>query len=365
MKIVMTVLARDEADIIDAHLAFHLNAGVDFVIATDNRSEDGTTEIFEWYEREGHLHLIRQPGEDLRQGEWVTRMARMAATDYGADWIINSDADEFWWPRAGSLKQAVASIPPRYGVVPAFVRHFPPRPDDHGFFADRMTVRLNPAAPLLDPASPFQSYGKVIHRSDPGVVVSRGNHALLETSLALLTGWYPVEVLHFPVRSAEQICHKAALQWSAFSKSSRGRGTAYHEKAFLAGQEGNAYEYYNTLAVDDQTLERGVREGSLVPDSRLREALDSLRAGPGRPSPTGLSLPSERSLLSFSEPDLADAAAYAAEAAALTEADLVRLTRRLGLLEQRLRAVEQRPVERIYRRVTGLADRARGRSGRP
>ena len=37
MRIVMTLLARNEADIVDAQIAFHLAAGVDFVIATDNR----------------------------------------------------------------------------------------------------------------------------------------------------------------------------------------------------------------------------------------------------------------------------------------------------------------------------------------
>ena len=41
MKLVMTLLARDEADVIESWLAFHLNAGADFVVATDNRSRTG------------------------------------------------------------------------------------------------------------------------------------------------------------------------------------------------------------------------------------------------------------------------------------------------------------------------------------
>src|SRR5438094_6481966 len=111
MKLVMTLLARDEADVVDAQIAYHLNAGVDFVIATDNRSQDGTTEILEAYEREGCLRLIREPGDDMRQGPWVTRMAQLAAADYGADWVINADADEFYWPRGTSLKEALAATP--------------------------------------------------------------------------------------------------------------------------------------------------------------------------------------------------------------------------------------------------------------
>ena len=35
----MTLRPRNEADVVDAQLAFHLNAGVDFVVATDNGSE--------------------------------------------------------------------------------------------------------------------------------------------------------------------------------------------------------------------------------------------------------------------------------------------------------------------------------------
>ena len=129
MKLVQTLVVRDEADVVDAQIAYHLNAGVDFVIATDNESQDGTTEILRSYEREGHLHLIRGPGE-VQESGWRTRMARLAATDFDADWVINTDADEFWVPREGVLKEALAAVPEEFGVVWALTRQFVPRPDD-------------------------------------------------------------------------------------------------------------------------------------------------------------------------------------------------------------------------------------------
>jgi hypothetical protein len=58
MKLVQTLVVRDEVDIVDAQIAYHLNAGVDFVIASDHESLDGTTEILESYARAGHLLRI-------------------------------------------------------------------------------------------------------------------------------------------------------------------------------------------------------------------------------------------------------------------------------------------------------------------
>src|SRR5262245_35092344 len=142
MRLGMTLPARDEADVVDAQIAYHLHAGVDFVVATDNRSEDATTEILERYAGEGVLHLLREPGDDLRQSEWVTRMARLAASDFDADWILNADADEFWLARGASLKDLLAAVPSRFGAVRGAWRNFVPRPDDERFFAERMTARL-------------------------------------------------------------------------------------------------------------------------------------------------------------------------------------------------------------------------------
>src|SRR3954468_11637511 len=277
MKLVMTLLARDEADIGRAQLEFHLNAGVDFVIAMDNLSQDGTTDILESYARDGHVHLIRQDGEYLRQADWITEMGRMAATDFGADWVIHSDADEFWWPRGESLKDVLASIPARYGIVRALLRHFVPRPDDESSFAERLIVRMSSSAPINDPRSLFRPNLKVIHRADPNVSVSIGTQRLIDSPLIPLRGWYPIEFFHFPVRSFEQAEQKYAHQQTGPGQTP----SPYYDRvrAFLA--EGRLRDFYEELVVDDEALERGLADGSLVIDTRLRDALRAV--GEGKP----------------------------------------------------------------------------------
>jgi Glycosyl transferase family 2 len=347
MTLVMTLLARDEADVVESWLTFHLNAGADYVIATDNRSEDGTTEVLERYAQEGHLHLIREPGEDLRQDEWVTRMARLAATDYGADWVINSDADEFWWPRGPSLSRLLDAIPPRYGTVGAFLRTFAPRPDGEGSFAERLTVRFSALAPINDPASLYKPIRKVIHRGHPEIRLTRGNHAVIDSPFAPLRGWFPVEVLHFPLRSLAQCEHKARLQGNAWKKIAR-TPTAYHAQMFEALESGTMAEHYARQVVSDDEVARGVAEERLVVDTRLRDALREVAAGM-RP-------------LELETPSLVDEATYAVEAAVLGEADVVRLQRRLDELEQRLATVEHGLPNRVYRKVVGPAKRVLRRS---
>jgi len=359
MKLVMTLLVRDEADIVDAQIAFHLNAGVDVVVATDNRSKDGTTEILERYAREGHLHLIREPGDDLRQSEWVTRMARLAATELGADWVLNADADEFWWPQASGIKDVLEVIPERYGVVRAAWRNFVPRPDDDRLFAERMTARL--CTPAFH-HHPLSTHSKSAHRSAPDVRIGRGNHEAFGTGLLPLRGWYPIEILHFPVRSLEHCVRKYVTQFVALEKNAE-KGIPNHmADAYRAYRADRLEQFYEPLVVDDEELARGLDDGTYVLDTRLRDVLRDLGFGQGHTgvvegtvsdtaprNRAGSTTPGVRHRgLGFGRPDVSAAALFAAESSALEESDFaLALGPRVEDLEKRVGRLERGALTRV------------------
>jgi hypothetical protein len=327
VRVVQTLVVRDEADIVDAQITYHLKAGVDFVLATDHDSRDGTAEILASYEREGHLRLFREKGE-MRDSQWRTQMARLAVTEHGADWVVNTDADEFWMPRRGTLKEMLAAIPETFGVIWALTRHFVPRPIGDPAFAERMTARLSATTPLNDPTSPYRPHAKVAHRGDAGVVVFYGSHDV-GSSFAPLREWYPADVLHFPFRSREQWERKGVR------RARHDKRLGQYVRAQGAAESGQSEDFYGSLVVDDAALERGLKNGSLVVDTRLRERLRSSRATPSGGS---------------SADGVEDCLRAGAEAAALRDANLVRAARRLDELSARLGQLERRRWARPARR---------------
>ena len=334
----MTLLVRDEVDVIDAHLAFHMEAGVDLVIAMDHRSRDGTTDVLKEYEHDGHVVCIRQEADEVRQSEWVTGMARLAASDYGADWVINSDADEFFWPQARSLKEVLAFVPGSYGVVYAPMCHFVPR-HAVGPFYDVMTVRLSETAPINNPLSRHRPSLKAVHRGSPDVLVHRGNHEV-ERAGRRLTTWHPLEVLHYPDRSPEQFARKYAHTVDAWPGEGREPGAFVLAAHAAVGSRG-AEQAFQERALTDAGVAEALAAETVVIDPRLRDVLRRLRSSAG-----GFRRPPVREHGGLPPPTTAGRVHHAIDAGALLEADRIRLHRDVDDLEARVRALESRTSHR-------------------
>jgi hypothetical protein len=241
---------------------------------------------------------LRLPSGTSGEMEEAQRSFHVAAgvdvikTDAGeveADWLIESGLDEFWWPRRGSLKAVLAAVPERYGAVEAVVRHFAPIAGD-GRFSERMVYRVAPQGPLDHLESPWLPARRIVRRTDAA-------------PRAMLRGWYPIEVLHFPMKS--------------------------------------------TGGLDAARIEQGLREGALREDTRLRDAFRALEAG---------------SPLVIEPPTAVDDAMLGADLAVLGDADVIRARRRLDELEERLAAVESITSVRLERRVRSLVRRRFPRS---
>ena len=110
LRLAMTILVKNEADIIEDNIRFHARQGVDCFAVMDNGSDDGTRELLEKLKSEFDLHVIDQPEQNYQQAAWMTQLAEYARLTLKADLVISNDADEFWISKTGgSLKQHLSA----------------------------------------------------------------------------------------------------------------------------------------------------------------------------------------------------------------------------------------------------------------
>ncbi|RIJ70739.1 glycosyltransferase family 2 protein [Nakamurella silvestris] len=285
MKIVMTLLVRDELDVVAATLEHHLAAGVSHVIATDNTSRDGTAELLQQYADRGVLTLIHEPATDYQQDRWVTRMARLAATDHQADWVINSDADEFLWPLGPdgeplpgpqiTFADTLAAVPAEFGSVTAKRHNLVAGPGAAGSWPYRLRLRDTQA--LSERGTPIGP--KSVHRGDPEVDVAFGNHSSSGPLLGPPVDSRPFVILHAPDRSFEQFERKIANGGSAVeSNTGLPAEISWHWRSdFDRLQRGELRAAWESRQLTPASAAAGMTAGTLLPERRLLGRLEHLR----------------------------------------------------------------------------------------
>lgn len=279
----MTLLVRDEADIIEAFLVYHLNRGVDHVLVIDEGSTDGTTGILDSFQNTGLVTLVPPPPGTYseNEAEWHTLLARQAATEHDAEWIMVGDADEFWWPLWGDLKDVLGSVALDREAVIA------PRND---------FVFLRPAtrnAPLdfhvRERVSALRP--KLAVRASPDVAVSRGAHvASVGGKLSGVTETQVGRPLRVSSVAALRIFHFGVRSEAQFQRvGERGKGRAAYRDALYrrVAAERPSSDLSGTWR--QEVLAQGLAEGDLVQDHRLADFYECCsdpreQSDPGAPS---------------------------------------------------------------------------------
>ena len=219
-KLVMTLLVRDEIDIIRKNIEFHLKKGVDFIIATDNGSIDGTREVLLEYERKGILKLIDEPGKDYSQYKWVNKMGKMAVEKYKADVIFHCDADEFWFPTHGDLKEELINSESDVLIVDLANVLLDDRnglekfPENCIYVVTKSYLSSDVIKDSEKENLYFFEYPqKVIFKTNKGVLnVNQGNHSIfsedIESKKILQKKSTEIIIYHFPIRSKQHFLMK-------------------------------------------------------------------------------------------------------------------------------------------------------------
>jgi len=239
-RLLATLLAKDEADILAHTIEHHLNIGVDAFIITNNRSSDKTRDIAASYKEV--LKVFDEEDETHNQEAHVTKMAHYACK-YRPEWIVHLDADELWcgFEFLDNVKEnAVASevafihppVTPEFGFDPHEQRHY------------------------LDMKVLQEGETKVLHRPSDKIVMHHGNHWLDGVDGPILRT-KEIYRHHYPLRCYQQMVIKAVVGHKAMRKrgSYCGRWGMWHDLY----EEGKLEDKFNkTVANWNEMVENGL-----------------------------------------------------------------------------------------------------------
>jgi glycosyl transferase family 2 len=229
MKLVCISRVKNEIDIIEAFVRHHV-AYFDKLIIVDDASSDGTYEVLRALREEGlPLVVLRQRTVGYEQSRHMTRLMHMAVNQFGADWVVPLDADEFIEPKEGTtLAEWLGTRQP----TPVAVRwnNFVWRREFDASSEPNPVVRLRLRLPPRDDLNKVIIPAQLI---EDGISLSQGNHHLERNGEPLPAQQVDdIQLCHFPIRSVSQFASKVAigyLQYSAMPHWDRKAGFQFEE----------------------------------------------------------------------------------------------------------------------------------------
>lgn len=258
-KLIMTLLVKNEEDMLEKNLIFHKAMGVDSFIITDNNSTDSTPEIIQKYKAKGWiLESIKETATNYEQKEWVDRMIWIAKRKYHADWIINADADELWYTPSLNLKNILSNT--HANIINCEMRSVYPE-ENKAFWQWDKTVKTVTDYEKYDLSlySLFERQNKkVIHRAAGYIQISMGNHKVTMFPKKSTNG--DIRIYHYNIRGKQAFLTKminGGKQLEQHKGRHGGRHWRYFYKLYKEGKLEAEYDRVIGLNNFDRLLKDG------------------------------------------------------------------------------------------------------------
>jgi len=278
----MTILVKNEADIIEKNIRFHAKKGVESFVVMDNNSTDGTREILESLKKEFEITIIDEKGI-YNQAKWMTKLTHIARKKYNPKFLIPNDADEFWWCE-GNLKEII----PNKAVTTVDRFNFllyegldswdksEYRVENPIFYRKNTQLSNKKISIILTKISP-----KVIIKPKGLIWIRGGNHKALHIfnfkdyfkHYDKIKRFEKIKVFHFPIRSFEQFKKNIENRKVLLQKGAK-MGPHYKRWVKLLENGKLEEEFYNNLVFKKEELKVLEKFGIIVKEKNVLQHIN-------------------------------------------------------------------------------------------
>lgn len=280
-KLIMTLVVKNEEDIIERNIRFHCAMGCDGFIVSSHNCTDRTDEILEKLKKEGLvLEIIKRTSPNHQLNVWVAEMVDIATKKYKAKWMINADADEFYYSKSLNLKESIRKCSAEKANV-LWVDSLFLFPDDRANFLECPYFVTNPftkyrAEQLKLKPEEFdlfigsQGCTKVIHKTSGNPKPQKGNHSIIINNPVIIEA-ADIKLFHYHVKNYAMYEAKV-LRWKDSVKyKPKGEGEHLKEMVRLY-DSGKLREDYDAK-YGEKMREFLIREGVVTRDLSVRNFL--------------------------------------------------------------------------------------------
>lgn len=266
-KLIMTLLVKNEGDVLEENILFHKTMGVDAFIITDNNSTDNTKDIISKYREKGWVvDVIEETATDYEQKQWVDRMILLARNRHQADWVVNADADELWYSPSGNIKNELLHT--SSNVLRCTVQSVYPE-ENLPFWQWNEIIRpvMEQEKYGLSIYSIFERQNKkVIHRTDGYIQISMGNHKVAMFPKRVSDS--DIRVYHYNVRGKAHFMAKMINGGRQLEQHKSKHGGRHWRYFYELYKEGRLEEEYRKVIGQD-CIEALRADGYVVEDNTI------------------------------------------------------------------------------------------------